>query len=156
MQKLRTVLTVFLSVFSLLTGCSQEDSIEFTARINTKMTSIDNQTSREISELSIAVSEDLSKADITLTVDNHQIKCQCECVLFDYEETGIYGILDGEISFEKQTMPITVDMYYISSKENFSAVTIGAIGDAQFGTWFFGKQTENINTLSAKYIESKN
>lgn len=156
MRKLRAGIAVLFAVILLLAGCSQEDSIQFTAQVNTQITSLNEQSLWELSKLSVAITDDQSKADITLTVDGRQVECQCDCVLFDYEKSGTYGILDGQISIDGRTLPITVDMYYISGKENFSAVTIGAIGDTNFGSWFFGKQTEAINALSEKYMDGKN
>ena len=155
MSKLRTLITVFLCIILFISGCSAKDSIQFTAQINRQLTLIDNQPLPEISKLTIRVSEDQSHADVILTVDGGQLKSRCKCVIYDYGKAGKYGILDGEIRIHERTVPVTVDMYYISGKENFSAVTIGAIGDEYFSTRFFGKQTDKTNTLASMYIERK-
>lgn len=151
----KRIFAIIAVAIMLLAGCAKEDEgIRFSALPNTQTPSMNDHVTWEISNFTVKISENKSQADICLTIDGDKVEHRCGCVLFDYGKTGVYGIIDDEITIDGQSFPIVIDMYYVSPKETFSAVTIGAIGDLQFNTWFFGEKTTQINTLSAKYLEN--
>ncbi len=55
---------------------------------------------------------------------------------------GYVGVLDGKM---KDGTLVTVDVNYVSSKDNLTAVTIGTAGNA--GIYFFGNESEGIQRL---------
>ncbi len=142
---------------------TQKIKVSFEAEINEELTRNRNRNvyriQKDIPVKRISFSsdycsdEEIESGMLSIVLGNETVSVEMAGTIEKYGLLGYVGVFDGMAVLRGQLEPITLDILFISEKENFTTMTIGYMDEVVPQIVCLGERSSSIIELSKKQVE---